>query len=137
MAVESDSTRAIEATVSADLAVHTVLAGTEPPYVERIAHGGALPDLPGMKVNLYLAPTAPTPALVALAGLLRAAWAQHQPRARWRRAGLRQAQPVVSTIFPVARRLRIASSASGRRSKGISALTCGARRPARQLSISA
>ena len=81
MAVESDSTRAIEATVSADLAVHTVLAGTEPPYVERIAHGGALPDLPGMKVNLYLAPTAATPALVALAGLLRAAWAQHQPRA--------------------------------------------------------
>ncbi len=81
MAVESDSTRAIEATVSADLAVHTVLAGTEPPYVERIAHGGALPDLPGMKVNLYLAPTAPTPALVALAGFLRAAWAQHQPRA--------------------------------------------------------
>lgn len=81
MAVESDSTRAIEATVSADLAVHTVLAGSEPPYVERIVHGGALPDLPGMKVNLYLAPTATMPAVAALAGLLRAAWAQHQPRA--------------------------------------------------------
>jgi DNA-binding transcriptional LysR family regulator len=81
MAVESDSTRAIEATVSADLAVHTVLAGSEPPYVERIAHRGALPDLPGMKVNLYLAPTTQTPPQAALAGILRAAWAQHLPRA--------------------------------------------------------
>ena len=31
MAVESDSTRTIEASVSADLAVHTVLEGMEPP----------------------------------------------------------------------------------------------------------
>ncbi len=55
MAVESDSTRTVEASVSADLAVHTVLAGSEPPYVERIAHGGTLPDLPAMQVNMYVA----------------------------------------------------------------------------------
>lgn len=53
MGVESNSTRTIEATVSADLAVHTMLEGTEPPYFERIQHGGALPELGKMNVNLY------------------------------------------------------------------------------------
>lgn len=54
MAVESDSTRTIEASVSADLAVHTVLEGMEPPYVEAIQHGGALPDLTTKQINLYV-----------------------------------------------------------------------------------
>jgi len=54
MAVESDSTRTIEASVSADLAVHTVLEGMEPPYVEVIQHGGALPDLTTKQINLYV-----------------------------------------------------------------------------------
>ena len=53
MAVESDSTRTIEATVSADLAVHTMLKGTEPRHFECIAHGGALPELGGMNINMY------------------------------------------------------------------------------------
>ncbi|QBY01097.1 LysR family transcriptional regulator [Rhodophyticola sp. CCM32] len=53
MAVESDSTRTIEASVSADLAIHACIEGTEPPYVERIAHQGALPDLPSVKINMY------------------------------------------------------------------------------------
>ncbi|MFW5654969.1 MAG: LysR family transcriptional regulator [Roseicyclus sp.] len=55
MAVESHSTRTVEASVSADLAVHACIEGTEPPYVERIPHGGALPDLPRIKINLYRA----------------------------------------------------------------------------------
>lgn len=76
MAVESDSTRTVEASVSADLAVHTVLAGSEPPYVERIAHGGTLPELVGMKVNLYTAQPAHSPAIGALADMLRTAYAQ-------------------------------------------------------------
>lgn len=76
MAVESDSTRTVEASVSADLAVHTVLAGSEPPYVERIAHGGALPELARMKVNLYSAQPAHSPAIPALAEMLRRAYAQ-------------------------------------------------------------
>ncbi len=75
MAVESDSTRAIEASVSADLAVHTVLAGSEPPYLERIAHGGLLPDLARMKVNLYVADPAHSPAVDALADMIRAVYA--------------------------------------------------------------
>ena len=80
MAVESDSTRTIEASVSADLAVHTVLAGSEPPHVERIAHGGALPDLARMKVNLYVADPAHGPAVHGLAALIRRGYAQRMAR---------------------------------------------------------
>ena len=76
MAVESDSTRTVEASVSADLAVHTVLAGSEPPYVERISHGGALPDLPAMKVNLYVARPAHSPTIEILADYIRQVYAQ-------------------------------------------------------------
>ncbi len=53
MAVESDSIRTVEASISADLAVHTCIEGTEPPYVEQIVHNGGLPDLPAVKINLY------------------------------------------------------------------------------------
>ena len=53
MAVESDSIRTVEASVSADLAVHTCIEGTEPPYVEQVTHQGGLPELPMVKVNLY------------------------------------------------------------------------------------
>ncbi|MEM9577458.1 MAG: LysR family transcriptional regulator [Pseudomonadota bacterium] len=51
--VETESDRTIEATVSADLAVHTMIEGTEPPHLERIAHGGVLPELPMQQINLY------------------------------------------------------------------------------------
>lgn len=80
MAVESDSTRTVEASVSADLAVHTVLAGSEPPYVERISHGGALPDLSRMKVNLYIAQPAHSPTIQVMAEMLRRAYAQSKGR---------------------------------------------------------
>jgi DNA-binding transcriptional LysR family regulator len=75
MAVESDSTRAIEASVVADLAVHTLLAGSEPAYLERIDHGGALPDLARKKVNLYTSQAMPSAPLRALADLIRDAYA--------------------------------------------------------------
>ncbi len=80
MAVESESTRAVEATVSADLAVHTVLGGSEPPYVERISHGGTLPELGFMKVNMYVADPAHSPAVVALAAMIRQAYQTRAPR---------------------------------------------------------
>ena len=51
--VETESDRTIEATVSADLAVHTMIEGTEPPHLDRIDHGGALPELPAHRINLY------------------------------------------------------------------------------------
>lgn len=75
MAVESDSTRTIEASVSADLAVHTVLLGSEPPYVEKIAHGGVLPDLMRMKVNLYVADPVHSETVNELAAMIRRAYA--------------------------------------------------------------
>ena len=70
IAVESHSSRTIEATVSADLAVHTMLAGAEPRHFERIAHGGALPDLRDFNVNLYHAAT-DNPVIRDLAGFIR------------------------------------------------------------------
>ena len=75
IAVESDSTRAIEASVSADLAVHTALAMSEGPYMERISHGGALPELQGKKINLYVADPVHSPVVEILAGLIRRAYA--------------------------------------------------------------
>jgi len=74
MAVDGSSTRAVEASVSADLAVHTVLAGSEPQAVERINHGGALPDLGAVKVNLYVADPVHSPCITALAGMIRQAY---------------------------------------------------------------
>ncbi|WP_425091949.1 LysR family transcriptional regulator [Tropicimonas sp. S265A] len=53
MGVEADSSRTIEASVSADLAVHVMLEGMEPAYMERIAHGGGLPALPSKQINMY------------------------------------------------------------------------------------
>ncbi|MEO9516279.1 MAG: LysR family transcriptional regulator [Paracoccaceae bacterium] len=53
MTVETDSDRTIEATVSADLAVHTMIEGTQPPHLELIDHGDVLPDLPEQRINLY------------------------------------------------------------------------------------
>ena len=79
LAEDSDNTRTVQASVSADLAVHTVLAGSEPRHVERINHGGALPDLLRMKVGLYLAETA-GPAHRALAEMLRQSFAGQRAR---------------------------------------------------------
>ncbi|MBI1171807.1 LysR family transcriptional regulator [bacterium] len=74
LAVDSDNTRTVEATVSADLAVHTILEGSEPRHVERINHGGALPELARMKVNLYAAPAVRNPAMTAFTQLIRVAY---------------------------------------------------------------
>ena len=81
MAVESDNTRTIEASVSADLAVHTMLAGSEPQHLERIAHGGTLPDLARMKVNLYVVDPVHSPAVGVLADLIRRAFAAQGTKA--------------------------------------------------------
>ncbi|MEP2784045.1 MAG: LysR family transcriptional regulator [Pseudoruegeria sp.] len=75
MAVESDSTRTIEASVCADLAVHTALEGMEPPHMERIHHSGALPELPGKHINLYVSELAKGTVPEALANLIRKTYA--------------------------------------------------------------
>lgn len=74
MKVVSQSTRTIEATISADLAVHAVLDGSQMPFLEPIAHGGALPDLLEMNVNMYVADYANSAVAEELAGLVRQAY---------------------------------------------------------------
>ncbi|MEP2030983.1 MAG: LysR family transcriptional regulator [Paracoccaceae bacterium] len=76
LAVDTDSDRTIEATVAADLAVHGVIGGTEPAHLARIDHGGALPDLPVQKINLYGADTNKGEVVNNMADLLRRAFAQ-------------------------------------------------------------
>lgn len=53
MAVDSESSRTIEASVSADLVVTAQLAGTTPPYVEELSKEAGLPPLPSKRINLY------------------------------------------------------------------------------------
>lgn len=74
MAVTSESTRTIEASVSADLAVHVALEGTEVRDVERIEHGGALPALTSQRINLYGERRLRGEPALALAGLVREAF---------------------------------------------------------------
>ncbi|QIK40821.1 LysR family transcriptional regulator [Pontivivens nitratireducens] len=74
MAVESDSTRTVEASVSADLAIHAVVSGSTPPYMETIKHGGALPQLPQVNINMYVAPGANAELAGKLASSVRAAY---------------------------------------------------------------
>ncbi|TCP41754.1 LysR family transcriptional regulator [Rhodovulum marinum] len=74
MAVESESIRTVEASVSADLAVHTVVEGALPPYVERIQHGGALPELTKTKINLYVSDVSAGQVTGDLADLIRQAY---------------------------------------------------------------
>lgn len=74
MSVESDSFRTVEATVSADLAVVALLAGMEGPLLERIRHGGALPDLAQKKINLYVSELARGKPAQDLAEMIRQAY---------------------------------------------------------------
>jgi len=71
MAVESDSTRSIEASLSADLAVHAMIATTVPPLLEPIRHGGVLPELARTKINLYTASGSGGSVVAALAEMVR------------------------------------------------------------------
>ncbi len=72
--VETESDRTIEATVAADLAVHTMIEGTEPPHLDRIDHGGTLPDLPVHRINLYGATSTRNEVHDAMVSLLRRAF---------------------------------------------------------------
>ena len=74
MAVESDSSRTVEATVSADLAINALMEGTMSPLIEPIQHGGALPDLATKKINLYVSELAKGQPARDLADLLRQAY---------------------------------------------------------------
>jgi DNA-binding transcriptional LysR family regulator len=74
MAVESDSTRTVEASVTADLAVHACVDGTLPNHLTVIDHGGALPELGKIHINMYMADANQTPLAVELAAMVRQAY---------------------------------------------------------------
>lgn len=78
MSVDTESDRTIEAAVSADLAVHAMIEGTQPPYLELIDHGGALPALPVQKINLYGAQEGADEVRATLVNLLRNAFSGAQ-----------------------------------------------------------
>lgn len=78
MSVDTESDRTIEAAVSADLCVHAMIDGTQPPYLERVDHGGALPSLPVQQINLYGATESPDELRGTLVSLLRNAFAPGQ-----------------------------------------------------------
>lgn len=84
MSVDTESDRTIEAAVSADLAVHAMIDGTNPPYLAQIEHEGALPTLPAQKINLYGVRDGANEIHETLAKLLRAAFGATQPN--WLRA---------------------------------------------------
>lgn len=74
MTVESDQTRSVEAAVSADLAIHTQIRSSIPPYFEVIQHGGALPELPPIRIGMYLAEGPKRPMTGTLASMIRDAY---------------------------------------------------------------
>lgn len=66
MAVDSELDNAIEAAVSADLAITAVIQGGLPPHTVAIDHGGKLPELPRQRINLYTQqPKEPVQAAIA------------------------------------------------------------------------
>ena len=69
--VDSDSSRTVEATVSADLAILAQLEGTAAGDLQPIQHGGALPELGSNCINLYLNEAKSSEVLDALANLVR------------------------------------------------------------------
>ena len=79
MAVDSASSRAIEVSVSADLAINAQLQGTQPDHLQAIQHGGALPALGTKKINLYLPELRGGEVLIALSDIIRQCYAQRAP----------------------------------------------------------
>ncbi|EYD76496.1 Transcriptional regulator, LysR family [Rubellimicrobium mesophilum DSM 19309] len=71
MAIESSSDQMVYATVSADLAIHAAIAGHEPYSSERIDHGGVLPELWSVHINLYSRDSGASPAQKDLVELIR------------------------------------------------------------------
>jgi DNA-binding transcriptional LysR family regulator len=94
-AVLSSSSRTVEATVGADLAIYAVLDGMAPPGTAPVVHGGALPDLPTFEIGLYLADPASEadPAIRDLTALLGQVYGRYGARSG-------QAEPVRASPRP-------------------------------------
>lgn len=73
MVVESDLDNAVEAVVSADMAVNALITGNLPPQTAPIDHKGALPDPGETRIVLYMQ-QAESPDQTALRDMLRTAY---------------------------------------------------------------
>jgi DNA-binding transcriptional LysR family regulator len=82
MGVESGSSRTVEASVSADLAVHACLKGTEPPYWKEVPKSAGLPELPNFEINMYADNSANGLLAAKLADLVRRAYGKTDERSR-------------------------------------------------------
>jgi len=71
MAVDTDSSETVEASMLADLAVEARLSGRIPEELEEIDHGGALPEMPLFNVHLYTCPEVQSPLAAHLAEMIR------------------------------------------------------------------
>lgn len=69
MVVETDMDSAVEAAISADLAIHAAIKGMLAPETAEIDHGGELPDPGETRIVLYMNKV-DTPVLVALRDML-------------------------------------------------------------------
>lgn len=69
--MDAEAYSAVDASVSADLAVAVQLASSVPAHCEVVRHGGSLPDLPEYVVNMYLADGPAAPLAGALASFVR------------------------------------------------------------------
>jgi hypothetical protein len=78
MAVEGDGQTAIEATVSADLAVHASLEGTAPTFLSQIDASAGLPSLGEMEINLYRGDAGAGPAMDDLVAMITSAYRMGQ-----------------------------------------------------------
>ncbi len=78
MAIEGDGQTAIEATVSADLAVHASLDGTAPADLSKIDSSAGLPSLGEMQINLYRGDLGAGHAMDELVGMITAAYRMGQ-----------------------------------------------------------
>ena len=79
-AVDTASDRTVEVTVAADMAVCVMIDGTEPPQLEVVDHGGALPDVGTQFINMYGAEPAKGEVVNKLADLLRQGFGAFQNR---------------------------------------------------------
>lgn len=79
MAVTSMSIRTVEASVAADFAIHAGIEDMLPPMLERIDHGGTLPELPEVEVGLYVREGKNAALARELAAVVRERWLSSAP----------------------------------------------------------
>ena len=85
-AVDTESDRTVEATISADLAIGAMLAGTEPAQLETLPVSCGLPSLPELNINLYVSESGGN-VVTALAEMIRQGYVAHQPQQRLKSVG--------------------------------------------------